>query len=128
MKITGKVVHGKQLGRTLGFPTANIQPEAPIQDCMDGVYAAWFHWRDKAIPCMVNIGSHPTLPDGGRTVEAHLFHFSGDLYGQHVCVETTVLLRREVKFASPEALRRQLQQDRQAAIEILNRQAPTQFE
>lgn len=128
MKITGIVVHGKQLGRTLGFPTANIQTEHRQGDGADGVYAAWFHMDDKTLPCMVNIGRHPTLPEGGRTVEAHVFHFSGDLYGRRVCVETVAYLRGETKFSSPQALRRQLARDAQTACARLNISPPPGIE
>ena len=128
MKITGIVVHGKQLGRTLGFPTANVQVEAQKGEGPDGVYAAWFHVDGVQRPCMVNIGSHPTLPGGGRTVEAHLFQFSGDLYGKRACVETVAYLRGEVKFSSPEALRQQLQRDTRTALSILNIQTPPGIE
>lgn len=120
MKITGTVVHGKHLGRALGFPTANIAPEQQQGEGPEGVYAAWLHLNGEALPCMVNIGRHPTLPEGGRTVEAHIFRFSGDLYGQRICVETVAHLRSEAAFPSLDALRQQLTRDRQSACAILN--------
>lgn len=122
MKITGTIVHGKQLGRTIGFPTANLEAEKPITNMPDGVYAAWFDLDGARLPCMVNIGHHPTLPGGGRTVEAHLFDFHGDLYGRHASITLVAHLRSEVKFPSADALRRQLQQDARAALSILNAQ------
>lgn len=123
MKITGTIIHGKQLGRTLGFPTANLQAEQPIADTPNGVYVAWFDLDGACFPCMVNIGHHPTLPGGGRTVEAHLFSFHGDLYGQRATITLVAHLRDEVKFPSADALRRQLQQDALNALSILNAQA-----
>lgn len=128
MKIEGIVVHGRALGRTIGFPTANVQTEKREGDGPDGVYAAWFSFGERRLPCMVNIGHHPTLPGGGRSVEAHIFNCSEDLYGLRVCVETMAFLRGEVKFPSAEALRRQLEQDRQRALEILNMQTPPGIE
>ena len=119
MKIEGIVVRGRQLGRTLGFPTANLQPERIEGDGPDGVYAAWFELDGARIPCMLNIGSHPTLPGGGRSVEAHLFRFSGDLYGRRAAVETVAYLPGESRFPSPEALRAQLVRDAALSLSLL---------
>lgn len=120
MIIEGIVVHGKHLGRTLGFPTANLDPLSPPERIDEGVYAAWLIADGRRMGCMVNIGSHPTLPDGGKTIEAHIFDFQGDLYGQRVRLETIAHLRGEIRFASIEALRRQLASDAKAARAILN--------
>ena len=119
MKIEGRVVRGRQLGRTLGFPTANVQPEHIEGAGPDGVYAAWFFLNELRLPCMLNIGSHPTLPGGGRSVEAHIFGYDGDLYGCRVRVETVAFLRGEVKFSSPEALREQLTRDAARSLALL---------
>ena len=118
MRIHGTIVHGKHIGRTLGFPTANIQPDAPVPD-VRGVYAAWIDLDGNRLGCMVNFGRHPTLPEGEKTIEAHIFDFSGDLYGREVTLETVQLLRGEVKFPSADALKAQLEQDACAAREIL---------
>lgn len=119
MTINGTVARGKQLGRTIGFPTANVEARAQTGDGADGVYAAYLFLEGKKYRCMVNIGCHPTLPEGGRTVEAHIFDFEGDIYGKAVRVETVAYLRPERKFASVEDLQRQLAQDRARAREIL---------
>ena len=119
MKIEGYVVRGRQLGRTLGFPTANVQPERIEGMGPDGVYAAWFSVNGQRLPCMLNIGSHPTLPGGGRSVEAHIFGYEGDLYGCRAGVETVAFLRGEVKFASAEALKAQLKKDAARSLELL---------
>lgn len=117
-RIEGVVVQGKQLGRTIGFPTANILPDA-APDVPRGVYAAWLTVDGLRHGCMVNIGHHPTLPEGPPTIEAHVFGFSGDLYGKRVLLETAAFLRREQKFPSVEALRAQLERDRLAALALL---------
>lgn len=124
MKIYGRVVQGKQLGRTLGFPTANIEMQAREGDGADGVYAAWFLCEGERRGCMVNIGRHPTLPEGGKTIEAHIFDYSGDLYGRQAEIETVAYLRREIQFHSVEALAKQLAADRESAIEILRQKQP----
>lgn len=120
MRIEGVVVHGKQLGRTIGFPTANVQPSRPMEACPDGVYAAYLEADGRRYRAMVNIGRHPTLPGGGRTIEAHIIDFSGDLYGRSVVLEIAAFIRSEVKFSSPETLREQLERDKLTALELLN--------
>ena len=120
MRIEGIVVRGRQLGRTLGFPTANLQPERIEGDGPGGVYAAWFELDGARLPCMLNVGSHPTLPGGGQRFEAHIFRFDGDLYGKRAAVETVEYLRSETRFSSPEALARQLEYDRERSLELLN--------
>ena len=116
MKLKGRIVTGKQLGRTLGFPTANLQPET-LPDAMpeNGVYAAWL-WLDGApYPCVLNQGRHPTVPEGPPTIEAHILDFHGDIYGREATVEYLHFLRPEVKFASLEALKEQIAADSRAA-------------
>ena len=125
MIIEGKVVKGKQLGRTIGFPTANIEVNHQMGSGPDGVYAAFIEIDDRQLYCMVNIGHHPTLPEGGKTVEAHIFGYSGDAYGKYVQLETVGYIRPEQKFASVEELKTQLERDKISANEILNRQICT---
>ena len=124
MRIEGIVVQGRQLGRTLGFPTANLRPKRIDGEGPEGVYAAWFEVDGERLPCMLNVGSHPTLPGGGQRFEAHIFHFHGDLYGKSAAVETAKYLRGETRFPSPEALREQLERDRERSLNILNIQTP----
>ena len=119
MRIEGVVVRGRQLGRTLGFPTANLQPERIEGDGPEGVYAAWFELDGERLPCMLNVGSHPTLPGGGQRFEAHIFGFDGDIYGRSAAVETVEYLRGETKFPSPDALREQLERDRARCLALL---------
>lgn len=119
MKIEGIVVHGKHLGRTIGFPTANLRADRCEGNGPNGVYAAWFYIDGRKLPCMVNIGHHPTLPGGGETVEAHIFDFSEDIYGKEAILETVAFLRSEVKFPSPEALRQQLEKDKETSRSLL---------
>ncbi len=111
-EITGTVVRGNRIGRTLGFPTANI-PLAGEVSVRDGVYAAQVRVEGLSCPAMVNIGTRPTVGDGaGRFAEAHLLGFEGDLYGKSVTVILLEYLRAERRFASLEALRCQLAEDR----------------
>lgn len=118
--VSGTVVHGDQLGRTLGFPTANLAI-GDLQLPPDGVWAvrvtddADGHlWEGVA-----NLGVRPTLGGTSRLLEVHLFGFSGDLYGRNLDVRFEKHLRPEMKFASLDALRFQIEKDVQAAREVL---------
>ena len=117
MIITGTVEHGRQLGRRLGFPTANLRPDGPAPALpANGVYAAafWLEGEARARPCMLNQGVHPTVPGGRPTIEAHLLGFDGDLYGRVARVEYLRFLRPERRFDSLDALRAQLGRDAEA--------------
>ncbi|MDO5324238.1 MAG: riboflavin kinase [Clostridia bacterium] len=121
--IEGIVVKGKQLGRTIGFPTANIRPDRWEGEGPNGVYAAWCTVDGQRHPGMLNIGLHPTVPEGAPTVEINLFDFHDDVYGMRATVETVAYLRGEVRFGSVEELRAQLERDRKCSMEILNADA-----
>ena len=117
MRITGVVQPGKHIGRTLGFPTANILADAPeAPRAQNGVYVARLTLEDgRALGCVLNKGRHPTLPDGAPTVEAHILDFDADLYGRRVTVELLHFLRPERRFASVETLREQIARDAEDA-------------
>ncbi len=121
--ITGTVVKGKQLGRTIGFPTANLEPVEPAQLIpAEGVYAAIAETESgNRFRAMINIGRRPTVEAAGeRTLEAHLLdHFSGNLYDQRLRILCIDRLREEQKFASLDALKAQLAQDREQAKAVL---------
>ena len=117
--IEGVVVKGKQLGRTIGFTTANIRPDRWEGEGPNGVYAAWCTVDGARHPGMLNIGLHPTVPEGAPTVEINLFDFHDDVYGMRAEVETVAYLRGEVRFGSVEELRAQLERDRRRSMDIL---------
>lgn len=116
---SGHVVHGKHMGRTLGFPTANLDAEST--DLARGVYAVRVRLESGEEKMgMMNVGRHPTLPDGPATVEINLLDFEGDLYGQALFVEPAAFLRGEVRFESLDALRAQLARDRETVRALLS--------
>ena len=108
----GKVETGKQLGRTMGFPTANVALQKDKALPAYGVYACWMEMGDGAYhPAVVNVGRHPTLPEGHVTVEAHMLDGHPDLYGRHVRLSFLRHMRPEVRFADKDALQQQIAQD-----------------
>jgi riboflavin kinase/FMN adenylyltransferase len=123
--LTGAVIPGQKLGRTIGFPTANLQlPEDKFLPRY-GVYAVQVVVRQEATsttPTMIqgvmNIGNRPTVNGTYRAVEVHLFDWSSDLYGQTLIVQLVRFLRPEQKFSSLDALKSQIQQDCAVAREI----------
>lgn len=120
--ITAKVVTGNRLGHTIGFPTANIEIPPGVAIPKPGVYAAIVKTLDdgKKYPAMVNIGSRPTVMRGDDTViEAHIINWTGDLYGKEITVRFLNRLRDEKKFDSIEALRAQLNKDREDSIKCV---------
>ncbi|MGH7812748.1 MAG: bifunctional riboflavin kinase/FAD synthetase [Candidatus Binataceae bacterium] len=117
--LRGRVVHGRERGRTIGFPTANLESET---ECVppDGVYAARAILDDGAHPAIVNIGMRPTFAEAARSIEAHIFDFNRDLYGMRIKLELVERIRPEQKFESAEALKRQIAADLRKAREILS--------
>lgn len=114
--LAGKIVHGDQLGRQLGFPTANLDVAGLILP-PNGVYAVHVNAANVARRAVANIGFRPTLGEASPSlrVEAHLFDFDGDLYGQNLELTFHQKLRDERKFDSIEELKGQIQRDADAA-------------
>lgn len=109
--VMGKVVPGRKLGHTIGFPTANIETDG-FQLPPDGVYAARVRIGEKNFAGIANLGVRPTVShDAKRVLEVHLFDFDGDLYGVEVEVEFLRFVREERKFASVDELRDQIARD-----------------
>ena len=109
--ISGRVRHGDQRGRQLGFPTANIELNR-ITAPLLGVYAAWVHGLDNTVyEGVVNIGTRPVFDGKKLLLEVHLLDYSKDIYGQHISVEFLQRLRGEQKFGSIDELKEQIYQD-----------------
>ena len=118
--LLGTVVHGDHLGRTLGFPTANLSAHNE-QFPPNGVYAVEAFYQGGTLPGVVNIGVRPTVENasGQRVLELHLFNFDADLYGQDVEVAFRRVLRPERKFAGLDALKAQIACDGTQARRLL---------
>ena len=114
--LTGRVVHGLKLGRTLGYPTANIQVTEDYKLIpKDGVYAVYSYIGSRKVYGMMSIGKNPTIEGKGASIEVYFFDFNGDLYDQKLTIEFVQYLREEQKFATIDLLKKQLQDDETAA-------------
>lgn len=112
----GVVVSGNKLGRTIGFPTANMQLYEPLKLLpKDGVYAVEveIQGQDRNYKGMCNIGVRPTVDGKARTIETHILDFDEDIYGLPIRIKFKKRIRDEIKFESLDALRQQLALDRQ---------------
>ena len=120
-KLTGIVIQGNRLGRTIGFPTANIEIACHYSST-NGVYVARVQLQDgRKFQAMANLGHRPTVTDcGALWLEAHLFDFDEEIYGQTIEVDLVQKLREERRFESIEALRQQLTKDKQQTLKIFN--------
>ena len=111
--LSGTVVKGKQLGRTIGFPTANISLEEDYKLVpQNGVYVVQAEIDCKTIYGMMNIGFNPTVQGKQKTIEVHLFDFDTDIYNRKIQVAILQRIRSEKKFESIELLTKQLEEDR----------------
>jgi riboflavin kinase/FMN adenylyltransferase len=120
--ISGQVVHGEQIGRTIGFPTANLQPDDNLLIPQDGVYAVMVN-LDNGMqkPGIMNIGTRPTFNGINRTLETNLLEPVGNLYGQRLVIHFIGRLRSEQQFPSAEALADQIKKDKAQAEEMLGK-------
>jgi len=119
--IHGLVVHGNHLGRTLGYPTANLEllKNKPFL-LANGVYAVKVEVNQLVYSGMANAGVRPTIAGTTLTIEVNLFDFSGDLYGKTLVVYFFDRIRDEKKFDNLDQLVQQIHQDKKAAMRLLS--------
>lgn len=115
-KVEGVVIGGNKLGRTLGFPTANMDV-ADRNDLENGVYRSEVEIDGRCYRAMSNVGVRPSVDGRTRLLETHIFDFHGDLYGRVLCVTLIEKIRDERKFSSVEELRAQLEYDKEQIAE-----------
>lgn len=116
--LTGEIVEGHQMGRELGFPTANVN-YGDMQLPPDGIYAGYTHHDGQRTPSAVSLGKRPTFDGEQLLLESYLLDFSGDLYGQEVEVELVERIRGQEKFASVDELVTQIHEDVRRTREAL---------
>jgi riboflavin kinase/FMN adenylyltransferase len=112
--LEGQVVMGNQLGRKLGYPTANVHPQTAYKLIpKDGVYAVHVEFNNVLYPAMLNIGFRPTLDSANpvKIIEAHIFDFDTDLYDKDIIIHFRKRIRDEQKFSNLDGLKKQLQAD-----------------
>jgi riboflavin kinase/FMN adenylyltransferase len=120
--LRGTIVSGRQLGRSIGFPTANVSPDFPFKILPGvGVYAVTVRFNGNRFGGMANIGFRPTFNEmsAPKSVEVHIFDFNQQIYGQSVTLSFHYRLRDEMKFSSAEELRQQLIADKSEAERVL---------
>ena len=116
----GKIVKGKQLGRTIGFPTANFELENNYKLIPEnGVYIVESQLNKKMFFGLMNIGFNPTVSGNAKTIEVYYFDFDGDLYNKKISVSILHRLRSEQKFDSLDALKKQLNLDKSASLDFI---------
>jgi riboflavin kinase/FMN adenylyltransferase len=117
--VIGEVIHGQKLGRTLGFPTANIALD-PSCRLRHGIYAVRFHVDGRSYGGVANFGSRPTVTaNGAPLLEVYVFDFDGDLYGKIAEVTFAEFIRPEAKFDGLDALVAEMNRDKEKARRIL---------
>lgn len=109
--VFGKVVHGKGLGRTIGFPTANVSPYDNVISVKEGVYKGKVVYGKKTYGCIINYGSKPTVRDDNVSLEVYIKGFKKDIYDKEIRVEFTDRLRDIKKFERLDDLKEQLKKD-----------------
>ncbi|MGN6032224.1 MAG: bifunctional riboflavin kinase/FAD synthetase [Thermomicrobiales bacterium] len=119
--MAGRVVHGDQVGRTIGYPTANVPLPRDLVKPADGSYASWAWIEGEASPraAMTYIGTRPVLNTGERVVETHIFDYDGDLYGKQLRSEFMAFLRPDQHFDGLEPLLEHLADDARRARAVL---------
>jgi len=120
--VSGEVIGGRRLGRTLGVPTANIALE-PTNRLAHGIYAVVARVDGGVYPAVASFGTRPTVDDGPPLLEVHLLDFDGDLYGREMGVEFVERIRDERKFDSLDALKVEMERDKERARAILEARA-----
>ena len=119
-RLCGKVIEGEKIGRTIGFPTANLQieEEYKLMPC-DGVYFIQSQLENTLVYGMMNVGFRPTLEGEKRSFEVHFFDFKQDLYGALLHIDLLELIRKERKFDSLEMLKAQLEEDQAKCRQLI---------
>lgn len=118
--LSGKVIHGNQIGRTIGFPTANIQMADTFKLIpKKGVYVVRCLIKDRLVKGVMNIGNRPTVDGTSLSIEVHLLDFDATLYGFDISVYLLDFIRDEQKFENLEALTSQIEDDKKKAIQFL---------
>ncbi|MDL1912917.1 MAG: bifunctional riboflavin kinase/FAD synthetase [Bergeyella sp.] len=116
--ITGEVVHGRKLGRTLGYPTANLKVDSHVLLPKNGAYIVEVEVEGHTYRGMMSIGVNPTFEDAEHSVEVYVLNFEKEIYGEKIKVRFREFLHEEIKFESAEKLKQKLDEDRKITAEF----------
>ena len=119
--LTGEVIHGKQLGRTIGIPTANLELSSDLAVPRFGVYACRALVLGKWYPAVTNVGTRPTVEGKGITVEPWILDYDGDLYGRQITLEFYAFLRPEKKFPDLQALQQEIRRNADQTRQLMKK-------
>lgn len=119
VKLTGKVIHGDKRGRTLGFPTINLDTPPGLVIPNDGVYAVKIDIKGSSFNGVANIGFRPTFNGTSRNIEIYILDFNQMIYGEAITVEFIQRIRGEISFNSMDDLKQQIQSDIHKTMELL---------
>ncbi|MEO0997073.1 MAG: riboflavin kinase, partial [Pseudomonadota bacterium] len=123
-RMSGRVIEGRKLGRTLGFPTANIAVHRRASPVL-GIFAVRLYRAGGCgLPGVASVGTRPTVGGGEVLLEVHLFDFDEEFYGEYVDVDFIARLRDEENFPDLDSLRRQMERDAAAARKLLGSSHP----
>lgn len=126
-RVSGVVIHGREIGRAIGFPTANLLTDNLLVPA-DGVYAVWVQHAEEQYMGACSIGDNPTFAGGGRTIEVLLLDFNGNLYGKNLTLHFVNRLRELVKFDDVNTLCAQISADLLKTRQILSSGLPVRIE
>ena len=119
-QFTGKVVKGMQIGRTIGYKTANLAMSDPLKRVPGyGIFAAKIYHKNETYLGMLSIGSNPTIPEKTESIEVNIFNFDQEIYEETLTVELVRKIRDEIKFPDLDALKEQLAIDKEKCLHIL---------
>jgi riboflavin kinase/FMN adenylyltransferase len=110
-----KVIEGRKIGRTLGFPTANLDFFNPDEFPENGVYAVDVYLQNERFQGVLNVGNRPTFGTSEKTAEVHILDFAREIYGENLDINIRKFIRNEQSFDTPEALKKQIEADRNEA-------------
>lgn len=119
---SGKVIRGDQIGRTIGYPTANLQPidENKLIPA-DGIYAVLVHLKKQVLGAMLYIGNRPSLDSKEKRIEVNIFDFEGDIYGEILEIKFLDFIRSDAKLDGLDALKQRLAKDKLDTLKILEK-------
>ncbi len=120
--ISGKITHGREIGRKIGFPTANIEIPDNKAVIKNGVYLGKCHLEENSFFCIINIGPQPTVTDEFTPkIEVHILDFEGDIYGREIRIDFYERIRDIAVFKNTQELKAQLISDKETAYKLLSR-------